>query len=148
MAASMSAFDPLKNQDEINKNVTSAFGLTHDQVSGPPSAPAEDLQSGTPGIALLPPPPQLTHQEFSHSSHHIQELRLKQVRVKVRCTISTGCSPAWHSAATGALRRHSTIQYSGYSQQTGPQQPQQFPGYDQQSTSQAPAPAFLVSLSN
>ncbi|XP_073087860.1 protein TFG isoform X6 [Manis javanica] len=33
MAASMSAFDPLKNQDEINKNVMSAFGLTDDQVS-------------------------------------------------------------------------------------------------------------------
>nr|AAM17922.1 TRK-fused gene/anaplastic large cell lymphoma kinase extra long form [Homo sapiens] len=47
MAASMSAFDPLKNQDEINKNVMSAFGLTDDQVSGPPSAPAED-RSGTP----------------------------------------------------------------------------------------------------
>ncbi|XP_045021479.1 protein TFG-like [Bubalus bubalis] len=46
MAASMSAFDPLKNQDEINKNM-SAFGLTGDQVSGPPSAPAED-RSGTP----------------------------------------------------------------------------------------------------
>lgn len=47
MAASMSAFDPLKNQDEINKNVMSAFGLTDDQVSGPPSAPTED-RSGTP----------------------------------------------------------------------------------------------------
>ncbi|XP_048458601.1 protein TFG isoform X2 [Rhincodon typus] len=33
-AASMSAFDPLKNQDEINKNVMSSFGLTEDQVSG------------------------------------------------------------------------------------------------------------------
>lgn len=30
----MSAFDPLKNQDEINKNVLSAFGLADDQVSG------------------------------------------------------------------------------------------------------------------
>lgn len=30
----MSAFDPLKNQDEINKNVMSAFGLADDQVSG------------------------------------------------------------------------------------------------------------------
>ncbi|XP_061860187.1 protein TFG isoform X4 [Colius striatus] len=47
IAASMSAFDPLKNQDEISKNVMSAFGLTDDQVSGPPSAPAEE-RSGTP----------------------------------------------------------------------------------------------------
>ena len=34
IAASMSAFDPLKNQDEISKNVMSAFGLTDDQVAG------------------------------------------------------------------------------------------------------------------
>nr|XP_028582494.1 protein TFG isoform X3 [Podarcis muralis] len=47
IAASMSAFDPLKNQDEINKNVMSAFGLADDQVSGPPSAPVEE-RSGTP----------------------------------------------------------------------------------------------------
>uniref|UniRef100_A0A8V0XJ04 Trafficking from ER to golgi regulator n=1 Tax=Gallus gallus TaxID=9031 RepID=A0A8V0XJ04_CHICK len=47
IAASMSAFDPLKNQDEISKNVMSAFGLTDDQVAGPPSAPAEE-RSGTP----------------------------------------------------------------------------------------------------
>ncbi|GCB69353.1 hypothetical protein scyTo_0010543 [Scyliorhinus torazame] len=46
-AASMSAFDPLKNQDEINKNVMSSFGLTEDQVSGPPSAPVDE-RSGTP----------------------------------------------------------------------------------------------------
>ncbi|KAJ8397966.1 hypothetical protein AAFF_G00433130 [Aldrovandia affinis] len=46
-AASMSAFDPLKNQDEISKNVISAFGLTEDQVSGPPSGAAEE-RSGTP----------------------------------------------------------------------------------------------------
>ncbi|XP_012993407.1 protein TFG isoform X3 [Esox lucius] len=33
-AASMSAFDPLKNQDEVSKNVISAFGLSEDQVPG------------------------------------------------------------------------------------------------------------------
>lgn len=33
-AASMSAFDPLKNQDEVNKNVISAFGLNEDQAPG------------------------------------------------------------------------------------------------------------------
>lgn len=33
-AASMSAFDPLRNQDEVSKNVISAFGLSEDQVSG------------------------------------------------------------------------------------------------------------------
>lgn len=33
-AASMSAFDPLKNQDEVSKNVISAFGLSEDQAAG------------------------------------------------------------------------------------------------------------------
>ena len=33
-AASMSAFDPLKNQDEVSKNVISAFGLSEDQAQG------------------------------------------------------------------------------------------------------------------
>lgn len=33
-AASMSAFDPLKNQDEVNKNVISAFGLSEEQAAG------------------------------------------------------------------------------------------------------------------
>lgn len=35
-AASMSAFDPLKNQDEVNKNVISAFGLSEEQAPGTP----------------------------------------------------------------------------------------------------------------
>lgn len=35
-AASMSAFDPLKNQDEVNKNVISAFGLSEEQAPGAP----------------------------------------------------------------------------------------------------------------
>lgn len=33
-AASMSAFDPLKNQEEINKNVISAFGLSEEPAPG------------------------------------------------------------------------------------------------------------------
>lgn len=46
-AASMSAFDPLKNQDEVNKNVISAFGLSEDQAPAPPPVAAEE-RSGTP----------------------------------------------------------------------------------------------------
>uniref|UniRef100_A0A3P8V3T9 Trafficking from ER to golgi regulator n=1 Tax=Cynoglossus semilaevis TaxID=244447 RepID=A0A3P8V3T9_CYNSE len=46
-AASMSAFDPLKNQDEVNKNVISAFGLSEDQAQAPPPV-APDERSGTP----------------------------------------------------------------------------------------------------
>lgn len=107
MAASMSAFDPLKNQDEINKNVMSAFGLTDDQVSGPPSAPTED-RSGTPDSIAS-----------SSSAAHPAAGQPQQ--------------PPYAGAQTQA---------ASYSQQTGPQQPQQFQGYGQQPTSQAPAPAF------
>ncbi|CAL9690370.1 unnamed protein product [Knipowitschia caucasica] len=60
-AASMSAFDPLKNQDEVNKNVISAFGLNEDQA---PVAP-EDRSATPDSIASssaaqqpsVPPPP-------------------------------------------------------------------------------------------
>ncbi|XP_031662127.1 protein TFG isoform X3 [Oncorhynchus kisutch] len=56
-AASMSAFDPLKNQGEVSKNVISAFGLSEDQVPGqmyqyqapggyPPQQPAPQQQYG------------------------------------------------------------------------------------------------------
>ncbi|XP_075962598.1 protein TFG isoform X2 [Anarhichas minor] len=54
-AASMSAFDPLKNQDEVSKNVISAFGLSEDQAPAPqpvvppqPQAPYAGVQQGTP----------------------------------------------------------------------------------------------------
>ncbi|XP_037344553.2 protein TFG isoform X2 [Pungitius pungitius] len=46
-AASMSAFDPLKNQDEVSKNVISAFGLSEDQPPAP-QALAPEERSGTP----------------------------------------------------------------------------------------------------
>ncbi|KAM4561146.1 protein TFG isoform 2-T3 [Fundulus diaphanus] len=57
-AASMSAFDPLKNQDEVNKNVISAFGLSEDQAAAPqpgvapqPQAPYAGVQQGPPALA-------------------------------------------------------------------------------------------------
>ncbi|XP_062287493.1 protein TFG isoform X4 [Scomber scombrus] len=46
-AASMSAFDPLKNQDEVSKNVISAFGLSEDQPAVLPVVAPEE-RSGTP----------------------------------------------------------------------------------------------------
>lgn len=46
-AASMSAFDPLKNQEEVNKNVISAFGLSDEPASAQAIA-AADERAGTP----------------------------------------------------------------------------------------------------
>ncbi|KFQ88316.1 Protein TFG, partial [Phoenicopterus ruber ruber] len=54
IAASMSAFDPLKNQDEISKNVMSAFGLTDDQVSD--SIASSSSAAHPPGVQAQQPP--------------------------------------------------------------------------------------------
>lgn len=49
-AASMSAFDPLKNQEEVNKNVISAFGLSEEpaQVPAVAATAAAEERSSTP----------------------------------------------------------------------------------------------------
>nr|XP_004670495.1 protein TFG isoform X2 [Jaculus jaculus] len=137
MAASMSAFDPLKNQDEINKNVMSAFGLTDDQVSGPPSAPTED-RSGTPdsiaSSSSAAHPPAVQPQQPPYTGAPAQAGQMYQ---QYQQQSGYGAQQPQPPAQQYGL------QYSGsYSQQTGPQQPQQFQGYGQQPTSQAPAPAF------
>ncbi|XP_004675305.1 PREDICTED: protein TFG [Condylura cristata] len=143
MAASMSAFDPLKNQDEINKNVMSAFGLTDDQISGPPSAPAED-RSGTPdsiassssaahpGVQTQQPPYTGAQTQAGQSEGQIYQQYPQQAGYGAQQPQAPPQPPQQYG-----------IQYSaGYSQQTGPQPPQQFQGYGQQPASQAPAPAF------
>ncbi|XP_053732189.1 protein TFG isoform X1 [Synchiropus splendidus] len=66
-AASMSAFDPLKNQDEVNKNVISAFGLSEEQAPAPPAVGPEERSATPDSIASsssaapqpgVPPQPQ------------------------------------------------------------------------------------------
>ncbi|XP_074070455.1 protein TFG isoform X4 [Macrotis lagotis] len=137
MAASMSAFDPLKNQDEINKNVMSAFGLTDDQVSGPPSAPAEE-RSGTPdsiaSSSSAAHPPGVQPQQPPYTGAQTQAGQMYQ-QYQQQTSYSTQQPQAQPPQQYG-------MQYSGYSQQTGPQPPQQFQGYAQQPTSQPPAPGF------
>uniref|UniRef100_A0A8C5LVN8 Trafficking from ER to golgi regulator n=1 Tax=Leptobrachium leishanense TaxID=445787 RepID=A0A8C5LVN8_9ANUR len=125
MAASMSAFDPLKNPDEINKNVMSAFGLTEDQVTGPPSAPVEE-RSGTPDSIA------------SSSSAHPPGVQPPQQPYP-------GAQP---QAGQIEGREHDfpffSFQFVFHAKciyQTAPQQPQQFPAYNQQAA-QAPAPQF------
>ncbi|XP_030307845.1 protein TFG isoform X2 [Calypte anna] len=111
-AESMFAFDPLKNQDEISKNVMSAFGLTDDQVSGPPSAPAEE-RSGTPDSIAS-----------SSSAAHPPGVQAQQPPYP-------GTQPQTGQVEAG---------YS--QQQTPSQQAQQFPAYSQPAApAPAPAPA-------
>uniref|UniRef100_A0A8C2NB65 Trafficking from ER to golgi regulator n=1 Tax=Capra hircus TaxID=9925 RepID=A0A8C2NB65_CAPHI len=119
---------------------SSAFGLTDDQVSGPPSAPAED-RSGTPdsiaSSSSTAHPPGVQPQQPPYTGAQTQAGQMYQ-----QYSQQPGYGTQQPQAPPQAPQQYG-IQYSaGYSQQTGPQQPQQFPGYGQQPTSQAPAPAF------
>ncbi|KAJ8282464.1 hypothetical protein COCON_G00049830 [Conger conger] len=144
-AASMSAFDPLKNQDEVNKNVISAFGLTEDQVSGPPSGPAEE-RSGTPdSIASsssaahqpgVPPQPQAP---YTAPPAQQQPPAAMDGQVYPQYQAPGGYPPQQPAAPP---QPQYGMQYpAGYTPQPGgPQQQQQFQNYTPP-TSQAAAPA-------
>ncbi|NXG05398.1 TFG protein, partial [Sakesphorus luctuosus] len=140
IAASMSAFDPLKNQEEISKNVMSAFGLTDDQVSGPPSAPAEE-RSGTPdsiaSSSSAAHPPGVQAQQPPYPGTQPQA---GQVEGQMYQQYQQPGYPAQQPQAQP--QQQYGVQYpAGYSQQQQPpppsQQAQQFPAY----TQAAPAPA-------
>ncbi|MBN3322703.1 TFG protein, partial [Atractosteus spatula] len=145
-AASMSAFDPLKNQDEMSKNVMSSFGLSEDQASGPPSAPVEE-RSGTPdsiasssSAAHQPghPPPQQNQYGGVQPSPATMDGQMYQ-----QYQAQGGYAPPQPAAP----QQQYGVQYPGYNPQAGPQptpqQPQQFQSYNPP-TSQgaAPAPGF------
>ncbi|XP_032888580.1 protein TFG isoform X1 [Amblyraja radiata] len=139
-AASMSAFDPLKNQDEINKNVMSSFGLTEDQVSGPPTAPIDE-RSGTPdsiasssSAAHQPGAPQ--HQQ-SYTAVQPQAGQMEgQMYPQYQ---QPGYTP---QPQQPQAQPHYGAPYPAYSQPASSQQPApQFQAFNQQA-SQAPAPGF------
>ncbi|XP_018103546.1 trk-fused b isoform X2 [Xenopus laevis] len=141
MAASMSAFDPLKNPDEINKNVMSAFGLSEEQVTGPPSAPVEERSSTPDSIASSSSahPPGTQSQQPSYPGAQQQAGQIYQQYPQPQ-------QPAGYPAPQGQPQAPAQpqqpygMQYSGYSQQTTPQQAQ-YPAYNQQAA-QPPAQGF------
>ncbi|KAM4681865.1 protein TFG isoform 2-T2 [Amazona ochrocephala] len=143
IAASMSAFDPLKNQDEISKNVMSAFGLTDDQVSGPPSAPAEE-RSGTPdsiaSSSSAAHPPGVQAQQPPYPGTQPQT---GQVEGQMYQQYQQPGYPAQQPQAQAQPQQQYGMQYPGYSQPQPPsQQAQQFPAYTQPAApAAAPAPA-------
>nr|XP_060626694.1 protein TFG isoform X1 [Anolis sagrei ordinatus]XP_060626695.1 protein TFG isoform X1 [Anolis sagrei ordinatus]XP_060626696.1 protein TFG isoform X1 [Anolis sagrei ordinatus] len=143
IAASMSAFDPLKNQDEINKNVMSAFGLADDQASGPPSAPVEE-RSGTPdsiaSASSAPHPPGVQSQQQPPYGGTQPQTGQMEGQIYQQYPQQPGY-PAQQPQAQP--QQQYGMQYpAGYNPQTAPQQAQQqFPAYSQQA-SQAPAPGF------
>ncbi|XP_061698311.1 protein TFG [Syngnathoides biaculeatus] len=151
-AASMSAFDPLKNQDEVNKNVISAFGLSEDQPPAPPAAAPEE-RSGTPdsiaSSTSAAPQPGMPPQAQAHFSG-VQQAPPAGVdgQVYQQYQAPGGYPPQ----QTGAPPQQYGLQYpAGYSPQPGapqpgPPQPQQFQNYagpSSQATAPGPqAPSF------
>ncbi|XP_005733906.1 protein TFG isoform X2 [Pundamilia nyererei] len=137
-AASMSAFDPLKNQDEVNKNVISSFGLSEDQAPAPPAVAAEE-RSGTPdSIASsssaapqpgVPPQPQAPYAGVQQGPPAGMDGQVYQ-----QYQAPGGYPPQQPGAPPQQ-------QYAGYNPQPGapPQPQQQFQNYAPPS-SQAPAP--------
>ncbi|XP_020317363.1 protein TFG isoform X2 [Oncorhynchus kisutch] len=144
-AASMSAFDPLKNQGEVSKNVISAFGLSEDQVPAPPGVLAEE-RSGTPdSIASsssaapqpgVPPQPQAPYAGVQQGPPAAMDGQMYQYQ-----------APGGYPPQQPAPQQQYGMQYPGYTPQPGapqpggpqPQQQQTFQNYPAP-TSQAPAP--------
>ncbi|KAF7657253.1 hypothetical protein LDENG_00029440 [Lucifuga dentata] len=152
-AASMSAFDPLKNQDEVNKNVISAFGLSEDQAQAPPAVAVEE-RSGTPdSIASsssaaapqpgVPPQPQAPYAGVQQGPPTSMDGQVYQ-----QYQAPGGYPPQQPGAPP--QQQHYGMQYSaGYSPQPGAPQPgppqqQQFQNYvppSSQAAAPGPAPA-------
>uniref|UniRef100_UPI0037E7207E protein TFG n=1 Tax=Semicossyphus pulcher TaxID=241346 RepID=UPI0037E7207E len=151
-AASMSAFDPLKNQDEVSKNVISAFGLSEDQAPAPPAVAPEE-RSGTPDSINssssaapqpgVPPQPQAPYPGVQQGPQASMD-----GQVYPQYQAPGGYPPQQPGAPP---QQQYGMQYSGYSAQPGAPQPgppqppqqqqQQFQNYPPPSSQAAPAPA-------
>ncbi|XP_023679721.2 protein TFG-like isoform X2 [Paramormyrops kingsleyae] len=101
-AVSMSAFDPLKNQDEVSKKVISSFGLSEDQASGAHTGLPEEHSGTADTAASATQQPVVPHLLCSSPSCPIsyaavrrapspmqQSSSLLQLLWMVRCTSST-----------------------------------------------------------
>ncbi|XP_020506881.2 protein TFG [Labrus bergylta] len=153
-AASMSAFDPLKNQDEVSKNVISAFGLSEDQAPAP-QAVAPEERSGTPDSINssssaapqpgVPPQPQAPYPGVQQGPPASMDGQVYQ-----QYQAPGGYPPQQPGVPP---QQQYGMQYSGYSTQPGapqpgPPQPQQqqqqfqnYPPPSSQASAPAPAPA-------
>ncbi|KAK6309673.1 hypothetical protein J4Q44_G00195540 [Coregonus suidteri] len=142
-AASMLAFDPLKNQDEVSKNVISAFGLSENHVPAPPGVSAEERSDTPDSIASsssaapqhgVHPQPQTPYAGMQQGPPAAMDGQMYQQYQ----------SPGGYPPQQPAPQQQYGMQYpAGCTPQPGapqPQQQQQFQNYSAP-TSQAPAPA-------
>ncbi|XP_064800174.1 protein TFG-like isoform X2 [Oncorhynchus masou masou] len=129
-AASMSAFDPLNKQDEVSKNVISAFGLSENHVPAPPGVSSVE-RSDTPDsiAASSSAAPYAGMQQGPPAALDGQMYQQYQ-------------SPGGFPPQQPAPQQQYGMQYPGCTPQHGTPQPQQqqFQNYPAP-TSQAPAPS-------
>ncbi|XP_059355847.1 protein TFG isoform X1 [Carassius carassius] len=145
-AASMSAFDPLKNQEVVNKNVISAFGLSeeHAQVPAVAAAAAAEERSATPdsiassSSAVAPQaPPAYSGVQQTPSAMDGQMYQQYQ-------------APGGYPPSAGPAQQQYGMQYpAGYTQSGVPQaQPQQqFQNYPAPTSQAAGAPGSAPGFS-
>ncbi|XP_053526240.1 protein TFG isoform X5 [Artibeus jamaicensis] len=112
--------------------------------NGPPSAPAED-RSGTPdsiaSSSSAAHPPGVQPQQLPYTGAQTQAGQ-SEGSVYQQYPQQAGYGAQQPQAPPQPPQQYGIQYAAGYTQQTGSQQPQQFQGYGQQPTSQAPASSF------
>ncbi|XP_036426735.1 protein TFG isoform X2 [Colossoma macropomum] len=143
-AASMSAFDPLKNQEEVSKNVISAFGLPDEPAPAPAVAAAVEERSATPdsinsSSSAAHPPAAAPQGPPPYSGVQQPPATTMDGQIYQQYQAPGGYPPQQPATA----QQQYGMQYPGYTPQPGtPQAPppqQQFQNYPTP-TSQAAAP--------
>nr|XP_029495902.1 protein TFG-like isoform X1 [Oncorhynchus nerka] len=135
-AASMSAFDPLNKQDEVSKNVISAFGLSENHVPAPPgvsSVERSDTPDSIASSSSAAPQPQAPYAGMQQGPPAALDGQMYQQYQ----------SPGGYPPQQPAPQQQYGMQYpAGCTPQPGTPQPQQqqFQNYHAP-TSQAPAPS-------
>ncbi|XP_036914853.1 protein TFG isoform X4 [Sturnira hondurensis] len=117
---------------------------TQVMAARPPSAPAED-RSGTPdsiaSSSSAAHPPGVQPQQLPYTGAQTQAGQ-SEGSVYQQYPQQAGYGAQQPQAPPQPPQQYSIQYAAGYTQQTGSQQPQQFQGYGQQPTSQAPASSF------
>ncbi|XP_031436801.1 LOW QUALITY PROTEIN: protein TFG [Clupea harengus] len=148
-AASMSAFDPLKNQDEVSKNVISAFGLS-EEPSAAPVAALQEERSGTPdsinSASSALPPAVAPQAPASYAQQAVDGQMYQQYQAPGGYPPQQPAAPQQQYGmqyTTGYTPQQQQQQQPGAPQAPPPQQQfQNFPAPTSQAAAPGPTPGF------
>ncbi|XP_016147790.1 protein TFG-like [Sinocyclocheilus grahami] len=148
-AASMSAFDPLKNQEEVNKNVISAFGLSEEpaQVPAVAATAAAEERSATPdsiaSSSSAAPPSAVAPPAYSGVQQTSSATMDGQMYQQYQ-------APGGYPPAAGPQQQYGMQYPAGYTHSGVPQAPppqQQFQNYPAPTSQAASAPGSAPGFS-